>query len=101
MSIYKLALPCDCAGSCSIALITEIDWWNDDPSDFFVEFYTAVSRQRRFRDRLRVAWGALRNREPWIHDVSWTGPEEIRQLRDFLSKALEDPANARNGLDKP
>lgn len=85
----KLALPCDCAGTCSIALVMEFEARDDEPQEFFVEFYTSVGHGRGdWRDRLRIAWGVLRKKEPYVHSLCWTDPTQPEALRDFLNDKL-------------
>lgn len=89
----KIALPCDCAGTCGIALMMEFAPFKEDPQEFFVEFYTAPRATGDLRHRLRHAWAAIRNKEPYMHAVCWTNPEQPRRLRDWLTERLESAGN--------
>lgn len=85
----KLSLPCDCAGTCSVALVTEYEEYGDEPQEFFVEFYVRPV-QYRLRDRVRYAWRMLR-KATFIDPnccLSWSGPEQPEKLRDFLNEKL-------------
>lgn len=84
----KLALPCDCAGTCGIALFMEFEASKDDPQEFFVEFYSAPLHGRSLRWRLKHAWAAIRDKEPYMHAVCWTTSEQPERLRDWLTKRL-------------
>lgn len=84
----QIAIPCSCAGSCTVALITECE---DDDPDVFVEMYEHVQCQQRWRDRVRVAWAVVRGREPFTHGVALTG-EQLAALRDFLNETTEAAA---------
>jgi hypothetical protein len=86
----RLALPCDCVGTCGIALFMEYEQQGDYPQEFFVEFYTAPLAGRNLRSRLKHAWGAIRNREPYAHAVCWTSPEQPERLRDWLIEKLPE-----------
>ena len=89
MSKRELALSCDCIGTCAVALVT--DWEQDDINEYgelFVQMYKHISCQRRWRDRLRIAWAVLRGRDPFTHGVMLQDPAKVEQLRDFLTGAL-------------
>lgn len=86
---------CMCAGTCSIVQVTEWEW-DDEDNEIWVAMYEAVRRRRRFRDRLRVVWGVLRNREPYTHDLCLS-PEDARALGRFLLRADTPPTVLRPG----
>lgn len=88
---HRHVMPCSCVGTCGIAIVTEWDDADGQPEEWFVEFFENISHQPRLRDRLRIAWGVLRGREPYTHCVSLLHPE-IVSLRDFL--------NERTGQDR-
>ncbi len=83
----RLMLPCDCAGGCNIAVFMEYEAYGDGPQEFFLEFYTAPMRGT-FRWRVKHAWATLRNKEPYMHGVGWTGPTEPQRLRDWLNETI-------------
>ena len=74
---------CSCIGTCSVAAFMEWEGAAGNPDEWFVEFYEHITRRTRWKDRLRVAWGVLRGREPYTHGLVLQC-EEIVALRDFL-----------------
>jgi hypothetical protein len=84
--IDKLALPCECAGTCSVALVTSIEGVAEDPHEFYVEFFEHVGRAG-LRLQAKAAWRVLRGKDPWTHDVSLS-VRQILELRDFIDKTV-------------
>ena len=83
-SLNRTVVPCDCG--CSVAIVTTLEKFEDEPKESWVEF--GLTSQSRGRDRLRDAWKVLRGQEPWLHCVA-LGHDGIRTLRDGLDSALE------------
>lgn len=86
----KLSLPCDCAGSCTVAVVTEFEQTDKDRGETFVEFYEHPCAQFTLRRRLRVAWQVARGRDPWTHGICLMDPTKVRQLADFLTESLPE-----------
>jgi hypothetical protein len=84
-SMDKIAIPCSCG--CSVLVIMEWDAFQDEPQQFFVEFFTAVDPRASRRERISAAWRVLRGKNPWLHDVA-LDPNAIAELRNFINKNL-------------
>ncbi|MBX5442268.1 MAG: hypothetical protein IRZ32_12180 [Solirubrobacteraceae bacterium] len=84
------AVPCDCAGTCTVALVTALEPAGREPQTWYVDLYQHA-RYRSLGDRARAAWRVLRGRDPWMHQVVLS-PERLRGLRDFIDEHLERPA---------
>lgn len=80
---HRLALPCNCAGNCTILFVTE--WEDDDGPEFNLSLYEHVQCQPRWRDRIRVAWAVLRGREPYTHGLL-LGDAQGQALARFLRR---------------
>ena len=79
----KLAIPCSCG--CSVVVFMEFDAFEEDPQEFFAEFYTMV--RPRFRERLKSAWSVFRDQDHYLHDVAMD-KDALVKVRDFLDKHL-------------
>lgn len=77
-----LALPCVCAGTCSVVLVTEFDGFKDEPQTYYFSFFIRAS-EASLRNRMRRAWGVLRGKDPWLHDIT-LNPSQMAELRDFI-----------------
>lgn len=87
MSAERLILPCECAGTCSFAVLYEpIDWGDGERDEnFYVEFYEVVRpKGRPVRDRIRLAVAVLRGRERWTHGLMLSA-ESVRRMHEFTS----------------
>lgn len=86
MNDPQLMLPCDCVGTCGVALVTHIEPHGDEPAQFTVDFFAHVGwGTGGWRDRLRVAWRVIRGGEPWAHAIVLT-PETATALAAFLAR---------------
>ncbi len=79
----RIAIPCDCAGTCTILVFEEIDL---EGPQVWVEHYKAHPRLR-WRGRLKVLWTVLRGREADIEDMVLRD-EELRRLRGWIDERL-------------
>lgn len=77
--------PCSCIGTCSVVIITEWDDADQQPEDWYLEFFQHIQTRKGFKDRWRVFWGVMRGRDPYTHGVILQ-TEEIAGLRDFLNE---------------
>lgn len=68
--------------------MVEFESFDDDPKEYYAEFYTMV--RPRFRDRLKTAWAVFRRRDHWLHDVC-LAEEGLIELRDYLNEILPPP----------
>ena len=84
----RIALPCHCAGTCTIVVFEEIDL---DQPEVWVEHYRAWPRLG-WRDRLKVAAAVLRGREHAVDGVV-LHDEELGRLRDWLDERLASRAS--------
>lgn len=82
----KVVIPCNCG--CSIVVIIEFDEFEDNPQEFFAEFYTAMRPNETRRSRLLAAWRVLRGRDPWLHDVCWDA-DAVKALHEFLNRTVK------------
>lgn len=86
----QISLPCDCAGSCSVVLVTDWDPVDGDPRDLYIDMYEHVQVAGSLHRRLRIAWNVLRGREPYMQGVSFTDRVKVKRLRDFLTECLDE-----------
>lgn len=63
----------------------ELDELEDDPQEFFAEFYTMV--RPSFGERLKTAWSVFREKDHYLHDVVMDEASLVK-VRDFLNKHL-------------
>lgn len=87
--LHEIALPCDCAGTCSIALVTEWEPWEDEPQQFYVDFYAHLNATGNLHYRAGLAWKLLRGKDPYNHGVVFTDKAKVARLRDFLTGCLD------------
>lgn len=92
----KLALPCECVGTCGVAVVTVLEPWGDDPMETFIGFHQRAGYET-LSQRARAAWRVLRGQDPWLHDVSLS-VAQMRELSDFLHAAVlqSAPRSPRN-----
>lgn len=84
----KLTLHCQCAGHCCVGLVTHWLEWGDHDEQFQVELYEHVGgRSLRLRERLKIAWGLVRRRDPHPMDLDpalMLSSEQASELGRFL-----------------
>lgn len=105
MSQRKLALPCDCAGTCTVMLVSELGAWGNDPQEIYVDFYEHLTLSGSVRKRVRLAWQVLRGKEAVDHGLVFDEAEKLWRLVDFLVAILPsrsiycETADCRNIAD--
>jgi len=84
LNIRQLALPCQCAGTCTIALILEFDSFQDEPLHWWVDMYTTGGNARNWRWKFSQFWKILRNKDDaYRHGVLLYEPQ-IKELQEFI-----------------
>lgn len=81
-----IEVPCDCAGSCSIMLVSEWDGDEEFPEHTSIDFYVQ-HREDTWRQRLKAAWASLRGKGGYYHGIVTT-PEQAEQLGAWLLNRL-------------
>lgn len=84
----QIAIPCDCIGSCSIALFTEWEQYGGSEQECFVEFYRHTQIKRFRKSILKDWWNFIRGKEISTGGVS-LDYSKICELRDFLIEVTE------------
>lgn len=80
----QLSLPCACAGTCSVILVTNLEGFEDEPQTYYVSFFVRAGGGA-LSHRARRAWAVLRGKDPWLHDVT-LNPSQMRELHDFIAE---------------
>jgi hypothetical protein len=85
-------IPCDCVGTCGVALVTDFEPFDDEKPEMFIEMFEHISGAGSLRHRLKVAWKVARGRDPWSHGVCIQNRAKVTDLRDFLTECLDATA---------
>lgn len=67
----------------------EFDAFQEDPQEFFAEFYTHIASHPSLRYRLKNAWKVFRNKEHWLQDVCMD-KIALRELQELLNRKMPE-----------
>lgn len=87
--IHRIIIPCECAGTCELAMITYIESEDDDwrHEGWYLTWFVTLRQGAPLRERIRQAWKMLWKKDHWIHDIV-ISRKSAAELCDWLTKTL-------------
>ena len=82
----KHILPCQCAGTCKVSVITEYESYAEDPQEFYVDWYQHIGNGNLWW-RLKEAFKVARGKDPYFHAIV-LDPEQVKGLRDWINSKV-------------